>query len=897
VSDAASDLFTALADRYRLERELGAGGMATVYLAKDLKHDRDVAIKVLKPELTVVLGAERFMHEISTTAALQHPHILPLFDSGVAGGFLFYVMPFIEGETIRDRLMREKQLPIGDAIRIASEVASALDYAHRRGVIHRDIKPENVLLHDGSALVADFGIALAASKVGGGRMTETGMSLGTPHYMSPEQAMGERDIDARSDVYALGVVTYEMLLGEPPFTGPTAQSVVAKVMAEKPAPLRARRDRIPVYVEDAVLTALEKLPADRFAAAQRFADALQGKVSVEGFDAAHRRVESHVSARSWRSRSRDPVVLTLGVAALTASVATAWTATHTPAAMPAAPVSFVVTAKGAARPVYTETTWPAVVSPDGRTLAYAGATGPGTFQLYLRDIGQLEVRPVPGSENAAQPIFSPDSRWLAFQSQDGMLVKVQLDHGTLIALAPYGAGDGAAWLPTGEIILGGSFTYHGLTRVSDAGGTPTPLTRPDTGGGKQLWHLWPVALGGGHAMVFTLWNALEKSTSNTEPAVASIEDGIARPLGIRAARALGVAGDYLVYLQSDGIVKATPFDRRRLRASGKPVPLLDSIPMCRSCNGDAAISLSSSGALSYMRGTTRRRLVWVDRNRHREIVPVDPGALLAPRLSPDGSRVALEIGTKESSQIWIYQFATATLSPLTNTGDNASPDWTADGRFVEYLSNRGGAVALWRQPADFSGEATRVFATGSNLFSVARSSPDRSHIVFQRRARGTHDHLFWVSVGDTSVQHPFTEGPFGTSHARFSPSGRSVAYVSNESGREEVYVRPFPGPGARRQISVGGGSEPVWSADGRRLYYEVGNRLMEARLTAEPNVSVVARDSLFSAPFVGGQPNSANYDVSRDGRRVLILEPNDDQLELVVSLNWGAQLATRMEHP
>src|SRR6185369_13051703 len=254
--------------------------MATVYLAQDLKHDRRVAIKVLRPELAAVIGADRFLSEIKTTAALQHPHILPLHDSGEAGSFLFYVMPFIEGESLRDRLNREKQLPIGDALRIATEVASALDYAHRHNVIHRDIKPENVLLHDGRALVADFGIALAASKAGGSRMTETGMSLGTPTYMSPEQAMGEREITVRSDVYALGCVTYEMLIGDPPFTGSTAQAIVAKVMTEKPASLQRQRERVPDAVEDAVLTALEKLPADRFATAAEFAEALRGAGSA-----------------------------------------------------------------------------------------------------------------------------------------------------------------------------------------------------------------------------------------------------------------------------------------------------------------------------------------------------------------------------------------------------------------------------------------------------------------------------------------------------------------------------------------------------------------------------------------------------------------------------------------
>src|SRR3954471_19867254 len=281
MTETRGHLTAALADRYRLESELGAGGMATVYLAYDLRHERKVAIKVLKPELSAVIGAERFLREIKTIATLQHPHILGLIDSGQVSGTAYYVMPFVEGESLRDRLRREKQLPIPDAVRVATEVASALDYAHRHGVIHRDIKPENVMLHDGSALVADFGIALAVSSAGAdSRMTETGMSLGTPHYMSPEQAMGQREITARSDVYALGAITYEMLIGDPPFTGSTAQAIVAQVLTEKPVPLQRQRERVPDAVEEAVLTALEKLPADRFGSAHEFAAALGGAGAV-----------------------------------------------------------------------------------------------------------------------------------------------------------------------------------------------------------------------------------------------------------------------------------------------------------------------------------------------------------------------------------------------------------------------------------------------------------------------------------------------------------------------------------------------------------------------------------------------------------------------------------------
>src|SRR3989440_3209058 len=274
MADVRERLEAALAEHYAIDRELGAGGMATVYRARDLKHDRHVAVKVLRPELAAVLGIDRFLSEIRVTAHLQHPHILPLFDSGQAGGLIYYVMPYVEGESLRQRLEREQQLPIDVAVGLTADVAEALDYAHRHGVVHRDIKPENVLFQDGQAVVADFGIALAVSAAAGSRLTETGLSLGTPQYMSPEQATGDRLIDARSDIYSLGAVLYEMLAGEPPHTGPTVQSVIAKVVTARPRPLRQLRESVPPHVEAAVLKALAKLPADRFQTAAQLVDAL-----------------------------------------------------------------------------------------------------------------------------------------------------------------------------------------------------------------------------------------------------------------------------------------------------------------------------------------------------------------------------------------------------------------------------------------------------------------------------------------------------------------------------------------------------------------------------------------------------------------------------------------------
>ncbi len=325
--DPFARLAAALADRYRIERELGQGGMATVYLAQDLKHDRKVALKVLKPELAAVIGAERFVVEIKTTAALQHPHILPLFDSGEAGKresgegiFLYYVMPYIEGETLRAKLDRETQLGIDEAVRITVAVADALDYAHRHGVIHRDIKPENILLHDGRPMVADFGIALALSAAAGGRMTETGLSLGTPHYMSPEQATAEKLITARSDIYSLGSVLYEMLTGNPPHTGASAQQIIMKIVTEDAAPVTKLRKAVPQNVADAVAKSLEKLPADRFATAAEFGAALgnPGFVSLGGASA---RSGSSLQTGTHRRAAPLPRLLVLALLVATATIA------------------------------------------------------------------------------------------------------------------------------------------------------------------------------------------------------------------------------------------------------------------------------------------------------------------------------------------------------------------------------------------------------------------------------------------------------------------------------------------------------------------------------------------------------------------------------------------------
>ncbi len=397
MTDQVDRLTEALKGRYDIQRELGSGGMATVYLAKDARHDRDVAVKVLHPDLGAALGSERFLAEIRTTARLQHPHILPLLDSGEADGFLYYVMPYVTGESLRDRLEREQQLPINDAVSIAREVADALGAAHEMGIVHRDIKPENILLRGNHALVADFGIALAVQQAGGPRMTQTGLSLGTPQYMSPEQAMGERIVGPRSDIYSLGAVTYEMLAGEPPFAGHSVQAIVAKVMTERPVSLSTIRNTVSPNIESAVMTALAKTPADRFATASEFAAAL-----------ANTNFSQTSLAFPARKRSRDPLLLALGASVIVLGALAGLMARRSASHDDTFSYRMEIPA------LAEEPTGTAALSADGRSLVFVGRDSTqrqGQRQvLYLRRLDQLTSHVVPGAVQAQGAVFSPDGK-------------------------------------------------------------------------------------------------------------------------------------------------------------------------------------------------------------------------------------------------------------------------------------------------------------------------------------------------------------------------------------------------------------------------------------------------------------------------------------------------------
>ncbi|MFL5619845.1 MAG: protein kinase domain-containing protein [Gemmatimonadaceae bacterium] len=885
--DPLTQLRTSLAAHYEIEREIGAGGMATVYLARDLRHDRHVALKVLKPDLGAVLGVERFLSEIKVTANLQHPNLLPLFDSGEAEGLLYYVMPYVEGESLRSRLDREKQLPIDEAIRISVAIANALEYAHAHGVIHRDLKPENILLQSGQPVIADFGIALAVSNAGGNRITQTGLSLGTPAYMSPEQATGDRVIDARSDIYSLGAMTYEMLTGEPPHTGSTSQAVIARMLTEKPRPIRTTRAAVPEYVEATVQRALEKLPADRFSSVRQYAEGLQGRGDFSAPSSfATARLPAARKPRAWADRFKDPLVVSLAVLSLILiGVASLRGRDETDTSLP---VRYVLSTPDSAR-AEANAPWPGAISTDGSTIVYYGRSPEGAT-LYAQRTDQLDARAIPGTVGALQPIFSPDGQWVAFQLA-GKQKKVRLDGSAPINVADAGSQNGADWTTRDEMVFGAELNFHGLSRVSASGGRLQEFTRPDTSKGETD-HLWPIALPDAKTVVFTIWSG---SLASAKLATASLEGGDVVPLDLLGVRPLAVIGRILVYVQSDGAVMAVTLDRSGRHAAGAPTPVLDPIEVRQGLNGNSEIFVSKGGALLTSRGGTNTRLAWIARDGSVTPLSSETRQFGTPRLSPDGSRVAVAIREAGKSAIWIYEIATGTFSRLSSPEAAISPSWTPDGNSVVYtaLSNEK-RYAVWRQNADGGSPAEKLFdALGFTIQSVV--APDGRSVLYVGYANNNW-RLFRVALDSPTVATQVVENVTAAVAPAFSPDGKWVMFTSvEESGQSEVYVRSYPDLASRVQVSAGGGVNRGWTPDGSRVYYGIGGgALLSATLATTPRLRVVARDTVFKTPPVlAGSGPARPEEVARDGR-FLGLVTNRNDYQLVIVPNWLPELKKRL---
>ena len=853
-------LQAALADRYTFERELGAGGMATVFLVRDVKHDRHVALKVLRPELAAVIGAERFLQEIKTTASLQHPHILGLIDSGENAHQLWYAMPFVDGESLRDRITREKQLPVGEAVRLVVEVAGALDYAHRRGVIHRDIKPENILLQDGRALVADFGIALAASKAGGSRMTETGMSLGTPQYMSPEQAMGEREITARSDVYALGCVLYALLIGEPPFTGPTPQAIVARVMTGEPAPLTAARKTIPPHVEAAVLQALQKLPADRFASAAEFALALGNPSFAPSTAASHSLVRGR------------PMV--------------AWL----PWVFLAAALSFISfeqirpKAESATEPVYRlnimlpdSAEWAGdvvsspVLSPDGRMLVYNGRDSSSARRLYLRVMDKSDPIPIPGSENGSLPFFSSDGRRVAF-SLGARIMNVAMAGSAPETVCESGGLARATWLENDTIIFA---TRTGLMQCASNGQVTTLLK---SASGERFD--FPHGLPNDRGVLFGMRGEVASRLMVIDPRTRAV-----KPLDILGSDPRYVATGHVVYVNAEGRLRAVPFDLKSLAVMGEPIAIDEQV---RVEIGGANMALSRNGTM-IIPGIGSQALVLVDRSGKFERLHAKLGDFGDPQLSPDGRRLAVRL----DNNIWLLDRTQGTLTRLTFDSAASRPVWSMDAHRVAYTRQIGRRVDARIINPDGNTKADSLLALPSlEVWEVLFAPNDRSILVRTVGGPGRRD--VWLSSLDSiSPLKPLLTTAANEVAPALSPDGRWLAYVSDESGRDEVYVRSFPGMAGRYQVSRDGGAEPVWSPRGGELFYRSGPLLLAAEIRAGTSFEVARHTPLFSDGSYVSDGTHAVYDVTPDGSHFVMIKRLQAASYMTVTLNRFANLRDR----
>jgi eukaryotic-like serine/threonine-protein kinase len=819
-------------------------------------------------------------------------------------------MPFVEGDSLRDRLAREKQLPIADAVRIAGEVAGALDYAHRKGVIHRDIKPENILLHDGRAVVADFGVALAASGGdGSARLTETGLSLGTPHYMSPEQALGERELDARTDIYALGCVLYEMLAGSPPFTGPTAQAIVARVMTEHPAPPSSSRETIPDALDEVVLRALQKLPADRFGTAGDFATALAG-IDASPVVPGRRRA----AASPPRSlRAVLPGIALAGVAIIAASAGGWRLGRGAVANEPASPIHVQVALPSElrfGRPTLGAFTF----TPDGRTLVFAASDGTSRH-LYRRSLEQPDAIRIAGTEGAAGPFVSPDGAWVGFHA-DGSLKRVPIGGGeavTLHDLRATGSPDaiamgwgselgsvnetsyGAAWLEDGTIVY--ARYAGGLWAIPAGGGPARPLTDIDPAAG-ELAHRLPRPLPDQEAVLFTVVGDPVADQVAVEALV--LATGERRPLLHDASDARYVDSGHLLFARA-GALYGVRFNPRELRVLGEPVRVLPDVMHAVGGNNPgrssaaAQFAFSSGGVLAFLPGSVhgvgRHRIAWVHPDGRVEPLDLEARNYLSPRLSPDGQTIAVHGRTvEEGPAVYLVNVERTIATPLVAHAIFA--EWMPDGSalVVRRPDRAGENNSLHRVPLDGQGEP-EVLVPGPHPLWAGDFSADGSLFFYVESNPVTGNDIWVADLARGAPPRPVLSTPADEAFPSLSPDGRLLAHTLDDGRGREVFVRPFGTGGRPEQVSRGGGGSPLWSQDGTRLYYYQagGEDLVFNEIAAGPPLRIGPTRLLARANFRQSTP-VGGIDIAADGRLLVTIAadsmrvpPREPTLQLIVN--------------
>ena len=861
---------------YEILAAIGAGGMGEVYRARDAKLGRDVALKVLPDGFA--RDAERmarFQREAKVLASLNHPNIATIHGLEDSGNTHALVMELIEGPTLADRI-KAGPLPVEEALRISKQICDALEYAHERGIVHRDLKPANVKVTNEDAVkVLDFGLAkalegdassidISTSPTVSRMATQAGVLLGTAAYMSPEQAKGKA-VDRRADIWAFGCVLYEMLTGRMAFSGEAVTDTLAAVIRAEPewSQLPAAT---PVRVRVLLQRCLQKDPK------QRLRDIGDARISLDEVlagapDPAFAGAQQ-AAAPFWRRA----LPWALGFLAAAITGVAVWTLKP----LPSKQVTRTVITMPPSQRLAGFGDLALAISPDGSQLAYVATTqgqGSATQQIYLRKMDSLEANPISGTEGAVDPFFSPDGQWLGFFA-GGKMKKISVSGGAAQTLADDSTPEGATWGSQGTIVFSHGAQF--LQQVSDAGGIPQPLTHLEKG---EIGNIWPEFLPGGKAVVF------EGSSVAAQPIGTSERRNLTQ--GGVSPRYL--SSGYLIYALA-GNLMAVPFDPERLEVKGTPVPVVQGV-MQEGNPAPAQYSVSATGSLVYVPGSaeaSQSKLVWVSRNGTEQPLPAPARDYQSPRISPDGRRVALASG----GQIWLYDLARDTLTRVTFEGDlNGLPVWTPDGKRIAFSSDRGGALNLFWQMADGSGGVERL-TTSDRIQAPSSWSPNGpllSFIEFGPRPS------IWVLPLSDRKEQPFLQTTANLGTPQFSPDGRWMAYVSNESGRDEIYVQPYPGPGGKWQISTDGGNEPVWNRNERELFYRNGDKMMAVEIATEPNFSAGKPKALFQGQQVSDTSVPLpEFDVSPDGQRFLMLKPVAQEqaapTQINVVLNWTEEL-------
>jgi eukaryotic-like serine/threonine-protein kinase len=868
---------------YEITGAIGAGGMGEVYRARDPKLGRDVAIKVL-PEAFArdTERMARFQREAKVLASLSHPNIATIYGLEDSGSTRALVMELVEGPTLADRI-KQGPIPVDEAVRIARQIADALEYAHERGIIHRDLKPANVkVTNDDAVKVLDFGLAkalegdpssidISTSPTISRMATQQGVLLGTAAYMAPEQAKA-KSVDRRADIWAFGCVLYEMLTGKQAFTGETVTDTLASIIKEEPD-WKLLPAATPMRVRVLLQRCLQKDPK------QRLRDIGDARISLDevlfGSPEPSNIVVSPTGARAevLRRIALWSIIASLILAAL-ASYAT-WNLK--PSHVPPRPVTrFTITLPQGQR--FLRPDQPALaLSPDGSKLAYVAAAQDASQQnIYLRAMDSAETKVIAGTEGATEPFFSPDGQWLGFFA-DGKLKKISVNGTVAQVLADVPAPFGGSWGNQNTIVFTPGPTT--LLQVSDRGGAPLPVTHLEKG---ELGHFFPQFLPDSKTVVFEV-----AGTAGATIAVQQIGTSERRHLieGQDGRVPQYASSGHLIYSQAGNLMAAS-FDLQRLEVKGASVPVVQGV-----LEG-TQYSISSTGTLAYVPGSVagaEAKLVWVSRNGAEQPLAAPAHDYNAPRISPDGHRLAVDSG----NQVWLYDLARDTLTRFTFEGTiNQFPTWSPDEKRVAFTSNKeGGPLNIYWQRADGSGGLERL--TTSEHFQIPCSwSPDGQLLTFFELSPKTAGDIWVLRISERKAQ-PFLQTPAFESAGQLSPDGHWVAYTSDESARREVYVQPYPGPGGKWQISTDGGNEPVWNHNGRELFYRSGDKIMAVEITTQPSFTVGKPKMLFEGPYKLSGGGLANYDVAADGQRFLMVKPVGQEqaaTQIDVVLNWTEEL-------